>query len=83
MPTDTGAATSVGATSDFAGDIFLDGPQVLSQTGQISGFLATVSNVIDSAGTLAYGYNADTVSCAPICRPLIRCQVIVSIRHTY
>lgn len=65
MPSNSGAATSAGATSDFAGDIFLNGPQVLNQTGQISGFLATVSTVINRAGTRAYGYNPDTVSCAP------------------
>ena len=65
LPTNSGAATSVGATSDLTGDTFLNGPQVLNQIGQISGFLATVSNVINSAGTRAYGYNPDTVSCAP------------------
>lgn len=65
MPTDTGTATSAGATSDFTGDTFQNGPQILNQVGQVSAFVPTVSNVINAAGTRVYGYTPDTTSCAP------------------
>ena len=63
--TTSGAETSAGSTGDLAGDRFLNGPVVETQTGQILGYLTTDFNVINSAGTRAYGYKPDAVTCAP------------------
>jgi hypothetical protein len=61
---DSGAETSVNATSDLAGDELLNGSVVQNQAGQILGYLTTSYSVINSAGTRAYGYTGDPTSCA-------------------
>ena len=55
----------IGGSADLAGDEFLSGDEVMNQSGQILGYLSTVFSVINPAGTRAYGYTQDPVSCAP------------------
>lgn len=56
---------SRGSTADLAGDKFISGNTVQDQNGQILGSLSTSFNVINAAGTRAYGYTADPTTCAP------------------
>lgn len=55
----------LGGATDLAGDKFLNGETVENQTGQVLGSLSTPFDTINPAGTRAYGYTADPVSCAP------------------
>jgi hypothetical protein len=59
------AQMSRGSSADLAGDKFVSGNTVEDQNGHILGYLSTSFNVINSAGTRAYGYTADPTTCAP------------------
>ena len=56
---------ATGDSADLVGDKFVSGNEVVSQTGQVLGYLSTGLSVINPAGTRAYSYTADPVSCAP------------------
>lgn len=56
---------TTGTSADLAGDKFINGIAIQSQTGQVLGYLSTSFNVVNWAGTRAYGYTADPISCAP------------------
>jgi hypothetical protein len=59
------APGTTGSSADLAGDEFISGNRVLDQNGQIRGYLSTSFNVVNWAGTRAYGYTADPISCSP------------------
>lgn len=56
---------TTGSSADLEGDEFISGNRVQDQSGQILGYLSTSFNVVNLAGTRAYGYNPDPISCAP------------------
>lgn len=56
---------ATGTTGDLAGDEFVNGNEIENQNGQVLGYLGSYFTVINPAGTRAYGYIPDTVSCAP------------------
>ena len=56
---------AAGSSGDLAGDKFVSGDVVESQTGQVLGYLGTSFTVINPAGTRAYGYTPDPIACAP------------------
>ena len=56
---------TTGTSADLAGDEFVNGDAIESQTGQVLGYLSTPFDVVNWAGTRAYGYTADPISCAP------------------
>jgi len=56
---------TTGTSADLAGDKFVNGDAIESQTGQVLGYLSTPFDVVNWAGTRAYGYAADPISCAP------------------
>lgn len=54
---------TAGTSADLIGDKFLNGDAVQDQTGQVLGYLSTPYNVLNWAGTRAYGYAVDPNSC--------------------
>ena len=56
---------TTGTSADLVGDKFVNGIAIESQSGQVLGYLSTSFNVVNWAGTRAYGYTADPISCAP------------------
>ncbi|HSS96918.1 MAG TPA: hypothetical protein VLK33_07810 [Terriglobales bacterium] len=59
---------TVGYSADLIGDKFIDANGILSQTGQILGFVSTPFpgvDIINWAGTRVYGYNPSSTSCVP------------------
>lgn len=61
-----GPQTDSGATADFAGDKFVGEAGVEDQTGQFLGYLnGTLGQIVNSAGTRAYGVSPDPTTFAP------------------
>ena len=61
-----GPETDAGTTADFAGDRFTTSGQVYDQTGQSLGYLnGLYGQIIDSAGTRAYGVTPDPATFVP------------------
>ena len=56
---------TTGTSADLVGDKFVNGIAIENQSGQVLGYLSTSFNVVNWAGTRAYGYTADPISCAP------------------
>lgn len=59
------APGTTGSSADLAGKEFISGNRVQDQNGQVLGSLSTSFNVVNWAGTRAYGYTADPISCSP------------------